>query len=106
MDLRQLLEMLVVGGIGGTLAYFVLSKWPWFNGLAAEYKRVVAFAANALIAVLAYSAAMVMGYRPTPIDWRAWVETYANVVIALGAVSFAASQVWHGTRDLSRIPPA
>ena len=106
MDLRTLLTTLVASGIGGTAAYWLLEKWAWFAGLTAEYKRFAALALNALVAILAYLAMLGMGYQTPPADWRAWIETIANVVIALGATTFAVSQVWHGARDLSKSPPA
>jgi hypothetical protein len=44
---------------------------------------------------VAYLAMLGMGYADVPADGRAWVESIANIVIALGSTAFATSQAWH-----------
>lgn len=95
MDLMNLLQLIVGGGAAGTLAYFVLGKWEWYTLQNADTKRIVAFVANALLAVVAWGAMLAMGYAEAPADGRAWVESIANIVIALGSTAFATSQAWH-----------
>ena len=67
MDLRTLLETVIAGGLGGSLIYVVLANWLWFAGLQPDIKRVIAFVANALIAIVALLVAIGMGYTPPPV---------------------------------------
>ena len=98
MNLAKLLEVLISGG-GGAAVYLLLGRWPWFVGLASEYKRWVAIAASALVGVVAFVvSAVVMQYQVAPTDWRSWVEAVVNIIIAIaapGAGAFVVSQAIH-----------
>jgi hypothetical protein len=46
-----------------------------------------------VVAVLAYLAAIGMGYYPTPLGAKAWIESIAGVIISIGSTMFVASQI-------------
>lgn len=101
MDLLSLLQLAAAGGLSGSITYLMLKYWPWYKDLAdAELKRWIAFAANAVVAVAAWFAMLGMGWVEAPVG-KAWIETIANIVLALGSTSYVTSQAWHG-RELKR----
>ena len=102
MDLLSVLQLAVAGGLSGSVTYVMLKYWPWYGALTnAELKRWIAIGANAVVAVAAWFAMLGMGYVQAPVDSRAWVETIAKIVLALGATSYEVSQAWHG-RELKK----
>ncbi len=101
MELKTLLETLVAGGVGGTVIYALLNQWSWFGTLNPDWKRVVAFAGNALIATLAFLGAIGMGYTIAPVGAQSWIEGVVNIILRVGSTAFVVSQVWH-LRDLGK----
>lgn len=93
MGLKELLETVIAGGLGGTLVYAILNKIAWYADLESEYKRYIAIGLNMVVAVLAYLAAIGMGYYPTPLGTKAWIESIAGVILSIGSTMFVASQI-------------
>ena len=96
MELKEFLRWAVSGGGAGVLAYWLLSKWPWFSAQSAERKRYVAIAATFLLADALYLALVFAGYDAMPVTALGWVEQ----LFLVGTTAFGLSQVIHGARDL------
>lgn len=97
MDLKTLLDLVIGGGAIGAATYVILKAWPAFEALPDPVvKRAITMGASAVLAVAAWLVAIWLGYYPAPApDAKAWVEAVANVIIALGAAGFTASQAIH-----------
>jgi hypothetical protein len=101
MELKTLLLWLCSTG-AGVVAFWVMERLAWFSVLAPESKRIWSIVLTALVAILAWSCQMALGYIAMPVGWVAWVESLASVA----AVAFTASQIAHGEKYLSRVSKA
>ena len=101
-SLRDLLQMLVSGGLSGTLAYWLLHKIPGFDAMYdAVLKRIISIALAGVLAVGAWYIGITLGYwaRPEPMAGP-WILAIINVFLTGGGVTYIVSQAWH-TRDLA-----
>ncbi|OQA94043.1 MAG: hypothetical protein BWY25_02990 [Chloroflexi bacterium ADurb.Bin222] len=96
MELKEFLRWAVSGGGAGVLAYWLLSKWPWFGAQAADRKRYVSIAVTFLLADVLWLALVFAGYDAMPVGVLGWVEQ----LFLVGTSAFGLSQVIHGARDL------
>jgi hypothetical protein len=96
MELKAFLQWAVSSGGAGIIAYYLLSRWPWFAAQDAERKRYVAIAATFLLADVLYLALVFAGYDAMPVGVLGWVEA----LFLTGTTAFGLSQVIHGARDL------
>jgi len=95
-QLFEVLKWFVAGGGAGIVGYWLMENVPQLKGLAAEYKRYASVALSAVLAMVAYSAAVALGYQANPGDLQGWME----VLFAAASVAVGLSQVIHGRRKL------
>jgi len=97
MELRDWLMALMSGGSGAAV-YWLMENVAWLANLRPDRKRYAALGLSVALPVLAWLAAMALGYVPTPETWQAAVEQ----VFALAAGALLVGQGLHGARQLPR----
>ena len=96
-SLKGLITWVISGGGAGAIAYVIIDRLPW-EIPDPRWKRLVAYAITAALAVLAYCLAVSCDYRPLCATWVCWLEEIVQVL----ALAFSVSQGIHGARDLAR----
>lgn len=91
MELKDTLLFLSTTG-AAVVVFWMMGTYPELSGLPSSWKRFVAFALTAGIAIAAWLVQVVMLYQVAPVDWRAWVE----VLFAVGGGSIGLNQLIHG----------
>lgn len=102
MTLISAITWIISDGGAAYLAFQLVERWRVLAGLAAEAKRIVAFALSAVIACIVFAVAVtIFNYveiAVIPSGWQEWVE--ALFEIAAGAI--IAGQLLHGRKVLSK----
>ena len=86
------LSWLFSGPGAGAASFFLMEKIPALANLSAELKRYVSMALAAVIAMAAFSVAVVLEYQPSPAGWQAWLEA----LFAVAGVAVGIGQMIHG----------
>ena len=94
-----ILTWVAAGGGAGAVAYWLIERLPT-EGWDPFWKRMFAFALSGAFALLAFLAAIGMGYKPPCPDWRCWIEQSVTVI----GTAIMASQTVHGALKLERKP--
>lgn len=95
MTLADALLLVISGGAGG-LVYWLMENVPALKALRADWKRYISWFLSALLPILAWLAAVALGYLPAPGSWQGVVEQ----LFALLFVAFSASQGVHAALKL------
>ena len=95
--LRESLNLVISGG-AGAIVFWLMENVPALARLRPDLKRYVSLALACLLPVLAWLAAVGMGYSPAPATWQGWVEQ----AFALAAGALLVSQGAHGALRLRR----
>jgi hypothetical protein len=108
VDVKTLLEALVNGTLGGSLAYWIIvelvKSWAWFAAVCElpGRKRVVGFVVAGLLAVLAWLAGIALGIWAAPAPGvNSWLIAIANTIITAGSVAAVAANTWQ-IRDINK----
>ena len=96
--LKMGLFWLIGGGGAAGLSFWVMNKIKAQRDFGAEYNRYLSIAIAATFGIIAYVAAVLLSYFPTPLNLQAWLEAlFAAAFIAGGG-----SQVIHGRAKLRK----
>lgn len=92
MTLRDFFMWILSGGGAGVIAYALMEQLGRHTNISAEMKRYLSLLLAALVAVLAYSSRVWIGYEPRPETVKAWIEALFAVI----AIAIPTSQAIHG----------
>lgn len=98
MEMQEMLVWVMGGGGAGIVAYWLMGHIAFLMQLAPEWKRYASLALAACLAMLAYAAAVGLGYEAQPESSQAWLEALFSVA----AVAIGLSQAIHGRVKLRR----
>lgn len=91
MELTAFLE-LVMTGLAGVIAWWLIDHIHWFAGLQPDTKRYVAYAFTAVIACLAWLGLIAVGARTAPVGLVAWISQLFYV----GTSAFGLATILNG----------
>ena len=97
-SLKTVLLWIIGGGGSAAVTFFLFENVAKLAALDPKPKRFASLGVSALLAMSAFSVAVAMTYLPTPLDWRAWLES----LFAVAFVAVGGSQWIHGAYRLAR----
>lgn len=100
MELKDAIVWLMSGGGAGAVAYWLMEALPFLAGLPPLWKRLVAIALTAAVALLALAASLWLGYQPAQGTPQAWLELIFRVLYA----ALVVNQGIHGVVKLRSKP--
>ena len=97
MDLESALVWIISGGGAAWFGFYLCDHVPALQKLVGDYKRYVAFALTALVAIGAWCGLTAVTQGAWPADWRAWVSELFSVA----ATAIIAGQGIHAATTLA-----
>ena len=98
-SLADFLLWVIGGGGAGVIAYWLMEHIGLLGGLSSEWKRYVSLGLAAVLACLAFVAAVALSYKDDPGSAQGWLEA----LFAVAFLAVTAGQVLHGRLKLRPI---